>query len=155
MKDTVSDRLTIAKKFGADVTFDVGTMSDVDLVTNVRGECSPDGADVGIEGCGYAGVVPLGVSMLRVGGRFVIGGLVNPGSNFEIDGNDVLRKWITLKGVHNYHPRHLIQAVDFVMSNRKRFPFSDIVDSKFSLEELDEAFVKAAERSVLRAAIVP
>ena len=41
------------------------------------------------------------------------------------------------------------------MSNRKRFPFGDIVDSKFSLEQLDEAFAKAAERSVLRAAIVP
>ena len=153
--DTVSDRLAIAKKFGADVTFDVGAISDGDLVANVRAECPPDGADVGIEVCGYAGVVPLGLSMLRVGGRFVIGGLVNPGSNFEIDGNDVLRKWITLKGVHNYHPRHLIQALDFVMSNRKRFPFGDIVDSKFSLEQLDEAFAKAAERSVLRAAIVP
>jgi Zn-dependent alcohol dehydrogenase len=41
------------------------------------------------------------------------------------------------------------------MSNRERFPFGEIVDSKFSLEELDEAFAKAAERSVLRAAIVP
>ena len=60
-----------------------------------------------------------------------------------------------MKGVHNYHPRHLIQALDFVMSNRERFPFGDIVDSKFSLEQLDEAFAKAAERSVLRAAIVP
>ncbi len=153
--DTVSDRLAVAKKFGADVTFDVGSISDDDLVASVRGECPPDGADVGLEVCGYANVVPLGLSMLRVGGRFVIGGLVNPGSNFEIDGNDVLRKWITLKGVHNYHPRHLIQALDFVVSNRERFPFGEIVDSKFSLEELDDAFAKAAERSVLRAAIVP
>ncbi|MBL93937.1 MAG: hypothetical protein CMF70_01370 [Magnetovibrio sp.] len=153
--DTVSDRLTIAKKFGADVTFDVGAVSNGDLVASVRAECPPDGADVGIEVCGYASVVPLGLRMLRVGGRFVIGGLVNPESNFDLDGNLVLRKWITLKGVHNYHPRHLIQALDFVMSNRERFPFGEIVDSKFSLEELDEAFAKAAERSVLRAAIVP
>ena len=99
--------------------------------------------------------MPIGIRMLRTGGRYVIAGLVNPGSDFKLDGNDISRKWITLKGVHNYHPRHLIQALDFVMSNRERFPFGDIVDSKFSLEELDEAFAKAAERSVLRAAIVP
>ena len=44
---------------------------------------------------------------------------------------------------------------DFVMANRKRFPFKDIVDSKFALKDLDSAFKKASERSVLRAAIVP
>jgi threonine dehydrogenase-like Zn-dependent dehydrogenase len=108
-----------------------------------------------MEVCGVASVVPVGVRMLRTGGRYMIGGLVNPDANFTIDGNEILKKWITLRGIHNYHPRHLVQALDFVMANRSRFPFADIVDSKFSLEELDEAFAKAAERSVLRAAIVP
>lgn len=153
--DTVADRLKIARKFGADVTFDVGAMSEDDLVAAVRAECPPDGADIGIEVCGYPGVVPVGIRMLRIGGHYVIGGLVNPDSNFSLDGNDILRKWITLKGVHNYHPRHLIQALDFVMSNRDRFPFGEIVDSKFSLDELDEAFARATDRTVLRAAIVP
>ena len=62
---------------------------------------------------------------------------------------------ITLKGIHNYHPRHLIQALDFVMANRDRFPFASIVDSVFGLAELDDAFAKAAQRQVLRAAVVP
>jgi hypothetical protein len=60
-----------------------------------------------------------------------------------------------LKGIHNYHSRHLIQALDFVMSNRDRFPFAEIVGSKFTLDQLDEAFACAADHSVLRAAIVP
>jgi len=42
-----------------------------------------------------------------------------------------------------------------VMANRMRFPFKEIVDSKFTLKDLDLAFKKASERSVLRAAIVP
>jgi len=153
--DTVSDRLAIAQKFGADVTLDVSSMSEKELVSTVREACSPDGADVAIEVCGHADVIPPGIRMLRIGGRYVIGGLVNPDSKFEVDGNEILKKWITLKGIHNYHPRHLIQALDFVMSNRTRFPFAEIVDSKFSLDQLDEAFARAAERSVLRAAIVP
>jgi threonine dehydrogenase-like Zn-dependent dehydrogenase len=151
----VEDRLAIARKFGADVTFNVGAMAERDLIAAVRAACPPDGADVGIEDCGEPGVVPAGLRMLRVGGRYVIAGLVNPGSTFTLDGNDILRGWLNIKGVHNYHPRHLIQALDFVMANRARFPFATLVDSKFSLDRLDEAFARAADRSVLRAAIVP
>ena len=153
--DSVGQRLETARKFGADKTIDVAAMDDDTLVENVRGLCPPDGADVAMEVCGVASVVPIGIHMLRTGGRYVIGGLINPGSDFKLDGSEILKKWITLRGVHNYHPRHLVQALDFVMANRSRFPFADIVDSKFSLEELNEAFAKAAERSVLRAAIVP
>ena len=153
--DSVAQRLALARRFGADESIDVTAMDDHALVEFVRDLCPPDGVDVAIEVCGVSSVVPIGIRMLRTGGRYVIGGLANPGSDFTIDGNEILRIWITLKGVHNYHPRHLVQALDFVMTNRDRFPFADIVDSKFSLEELDEAFAKAAERSVLRAAIVP
>lgn len=60
-----------------------------------------------------------------------------------------------MKGIHNYHPRHLLQALDFVMSNRDLFPFKEIVDSRFGLAEPDEALHKAANHSVMRAAIVP
>ena len=95
------------------------------------------------------------VSNAVIGGRYVLGGLVNPDANVTIDANVLVKKWITLRGIHNYHPRHLIQALDFVVANRSRFPFKDIVDSKFSLAELGTAFKKAAEREVLRAAIVP
>ena len=53
------------------------------------------------------------------------------------------------------HPRQLIQALDFIMANRVRFPFKEIVDSKFTLDELEEVLSSAADYSVLRAAIVP
>ena len=108
-----------------------------------------------IEVCGVPAAVPIGIRMLRVGGRYVIAGLVNPDATISIDGNVILRRWITLRGIHNYHPRHLVEALDFVMANRDRYPFAEIVDSKFSLDQLDEAFTKASERSVLRAAIIP
>jgi putative phosphonate catabolism associated alcohol dehydrogenase len=153
--DTVHDRLSIAKEFGADTTFDIGAISNEDCISNVRNLCEPDGADVVIEVCGYADAVPTGLRMLRTGGRYTIGGLVNPNANFTIDGNYVLKRWLTIRGIHNYHPRHLIEALDFVMANRSRFPFGKIVDSKFSLDQMDEAFKKAADRTVLRAAIVP
>ena len=153
--DAVPSRLETAKRFGADLTLNVGKMSDADVVKAVREACRPDGADAVIEVCGVPDVIPQGLRMLRTGGRYTLGGLVNPNANVTIDANVLVRQWVTLRGIHNYHPRHLIQALDFVMANRSRFPFRDIVDSKFRLSELDTAFKKASERSVLRAAIVP
>jgi threonine dehydrogenase-like Zn-dependent dehydrogenase len=151
----VTSRLDIARKFGADHVIDVGRQPAKSVVEAVRALCRPDGADAVIEVCGVPDVIPQGLQMLRTGGRYVLGGLVNPEANVTIDANMLVRRWIVMRGIHNYHPRHLIQALDFVMANRTRFPFKDIVDAKFSLKDLDAAFKKASERSVLRAAIVP
>ncbi|MGB0129254.1 MAG: hypothetical protein WBP72_16555, partial [Rhodocyclaceae bacterium] len=85
----------------------------------------------------------------------VLGGVVNPDANVTVDANRLLRKLLTLRGVHNYHPRHLLQALEFVVANRERFPFHELVDGKYSLAQVGEAMRDAAERRVLRAAIVP
>ena len=153
--DPVQARLDMSKRFGADLAIDVSKIDDATLISTVRDESPPEGADVVIEVCGVADVVPAGIQMLRIGGRYVLAGFVGPGANINIDAHDLVKKWITLRGIHNYHPKHLIQALDFVMTNRARFPFKEIVDSRFSLDELDEAFEKAANHLVLRAAIVP
>ena len=153
--DAVPERLDIARAFGADLVLDVSRHSGQEIVARVREACPPDGADVCIEVCGVPEVIVQGLAMLRVGGRYTLGGLVNPEANVTLDANLLVKKCITLRGIHNYHPRHLIQALDFVRANRHRVPFHQIVDSKFSLQQIDLAFKKAAERSVLRAAIVP
>ena len=152
--DAVASRLDIAKKFGADHVIDIGRVPQSAVIAQVRQLCRPDGADAVIEVCGVPDVIAQGLQMLRTGGRYVLGGLVNPGADVTIDANMLVKGWVTMRGIHNYHPRHLIQALEFVMANRQRFPFKDIVDAKFALNELDAAFKKASERTVLRAAIV-
>ncbi|MBM3951124.1 MAG: zinc-binding dehydrogenase [Rhodospirillales bacterium] len=153
--DTVAARRVLAMKFGVDAAFDPGAMGEDDLVKKVRALCPPEGPDAVIEVCGSPEVIPSGLKMVRVGGRYVLGGLVNPEAYVRIDANLILRKLVTLKGVHNYHPRHLIEALDFVAANRTRFPFHALVDAKFPLDQVGVAIKRAAERSVLRAAIVP
>jgi hypothetical protein len=41
------------------------------------------------------------------------------------------------------------------LPHSRRPPSRDLVDSRFALRDLDTAFRKASERTVLRAAIVP
>ena len=153
--DTVASRRDLSKRFGVDHAIDPGATSEAELVKKVRALCPPDGADAVIEVCGYPEVIPLGIQFARTGGRYVLGGLVNPEAFVRIDANQILRKLLTLRGVHNYHPRHLVQALDFVTTNRKRFPFHDLVDGKYKLEDVGKAMQDAAGRKVLRAAIVP
>ena len=153
--DNVAARRDMSKKFGVDHAFDPSGMSESELVAKVRSLCRPDGADVVIEVCGAPEVIPAGIQFLRTGGRYALGGVVNPGAHVSIDVNQILRKLITIRGVHNYHPRNLVEALDFVVANRDRFPFHGLVDGKYRLEEVDRAMKDAAARRVLRAAILP
>jgi threonine dehydrogenase-like Zn-dependent dehydrogenase len=153
--DTVASRRALGLKFGCDHVFDPSAQSEAALVKQVKALCKPEGADAVIEVCGYPEVIPAGIQMLRTGGHYVLGGVVNPDSFVKIDVNQILRKLITLRGVHNYHPRHLIEALDFVTVNRRRFPFHELVDGKYGLGEVAQAMQDAADRKVLRAAIVP
>jgi len=153
--DAVGQRLSMAQKFGADAVIDINGMPSDAVVEAVRRACPPDGPDAVIEVCGAPEVLSQGLRMVRKGGRYVVAGLVFPGAQVAFDANLVVQRCVTVVGVHNYHPRHLVQALDFVARHRRALPLHDVVDSRFSLEELDLAFSRAAERQVLRAAIVP
>ena len=93
--------------------------------------------------------------MLRTGGRCVIGGLVNRNAVLNIDGNTILHKMIMLQAVHSYHSRQLIKTLIFVMTNDELYPFAEVVDLKFVLDQLGEAFARTTDCFVLRAANVP
>ena len=153
--DSVPARLDMAKEFGADQVFDVSRMSADGVVANVRDACPPDGADVVIEACGAPAVIPQGLQILRAGGRYAITGFVFPNADVTLDANRILRRMVTITGVHNYHPRRLIEALEFVEQHRSTYPLQQLVDGRFALADLDMAFKSAAERRVVRAAVVP
>jgi putative phosphonate catabolism associated alcohol dehydrogenase len=151
--DTVAERRDRAGQFGVDQVFDPGMEREA-LLREIRALCRPEGPDVVIEVCGVPAVIPLGIDLLRIGGTYVLGGVVNPDAQVTLDANLLLKKMLTLRGVHNYHPRNLIEALDFVAANRTRYPFHQLVDGKYPLEQVNQAMTDAAARRVLRAAIV-
>jgi putative phosphonate catabolism associated alcohol dehydrogenase len=152
--DPVPARRALACRFGVDLALDAALPAD-QLTAAVRAACRPDGADAAIEVTGNPAAIPQALPMLRAGGRYVLAGVVTPGAEASVDFNLVLRRCLSLRGVHNYHPRHLVQALDFVMSQRERYPFAELVDGRYPLERIDDAFADASACRVLRAAIIP
>jgi alcohol dehydrogenase len=152
--DGDAERRGRAGRFGVDRALDPALCRE-DLQREVLALCRPEGPDVVMEVCGAAPAVLQGIDLLRTGGTYVLAGVVNPQSTVTLDVNLILRKMLTVRGVHNYHPRNLIEALDFVVANRARFPFHELVDGRYPLDRVGDAMADAAERRVLRAAILP
>ena len=63
--------------------------------------------------------------------------------NFAIDPEQIVRRMITLRGVHNYHPHDLQAAVEFLAGPGISFPFASLVIEEFSLNNVESAFHSA------------
>ena len=114
------------------------------------------GFDVVFEVCGVASAVRQALPLLRPGGALVLVGLVHPQSDLAgITGEAIIRKCASVVGVHNYAPRDLRRAVDFLAANIGVLPLSDITSSPMPLSELPEAFELARTGRFARVLVLP
>ena len=153
--DTVPSRLTLALRFGAGATFNRGGQDLTALASSGHHWGDRGGADVVIEAAGAPAALAESLQLLRPGGRLVTAGLVVPGSTVTFDASEIVRRCVTVQGVHNYAPRHLLTALEFVRAHRNRLPLGELVDARFPLAEVDAALGAAAERRALRPAVIP
>lgn len=65
-----------------------------------------------------------------------------------------MRGWLTLTGVHNYEPRHLREAVEFLSGTVTRYPWESVVAAPVALDAAHEVLAPTAP-GVLRASIAP
>ena len=153
--DAVAARRALVRRFGADDAMDATGLKPGELAIGLRNRSRRGGADVVIETAGSPTTLAEGLQALRPGGRFVTAGLVVPGSMATLDASEIVRRCATIRGVHNYAPRHLVAALEFVREQRGRLPLGELVDLRFPLEAVDAALAAAAERRALRPAVVP
>ena len=62
----------MAKEFGADVCINADGCTDEELVDKINELTRGFGADLVVEVTGFAKVIPLGVKMLRIGGKYLM-----------------------------------------------------------------------------------
>jgi threonine dehydrogenase-like Zn-dependent dehydrogenase len=138
--DLSPQRLALVAEFGG-IALEPGvTPPDVDLVFEVTGNSA---------------VIPQGIKALRPGGHYVWAGMVHPETQLDLTGEAVLRKCLTLRGVHNYAPHHLAAGLDFLAQNHTRLPFEKLTSPPLPLEQLNEGLELTRSRRWQRVAIQP
>ena len=148
--DVVKSRLDLAGKFGANFCINVKDLACEEVVSQIRDQTDGYGVDVAFEICGVKEAVGLAVESLRIGGRYLIAGLVMPGSDLGIDGNQLTRKYLTVKGIHNYNPKHLGIALRFLEKCSRKYPYDELVGRVFSLSQINEAIESASTGKHIR-----
>jgi len=146
--DVNDDRLAQAARFGAKHLAKPEALSDtVQAITHGRG------ADAALELSGSADAARAALDVLRIGGIAVWAGAVFPTPAVPVLPEMVVRRCLTLTGVHNYTPSDLADAVRFLTNNHTRFPFAELVAKTFPLAEVNNAFRFAEVERPVRIAV--
>lgn len=120
------------------------------------GAADDDGGliDTAIDFSGASSAVQSALGRLDFGGRLVLAGSVTPGPRISVDPESIVRGWLTVTGIHNYEPRHLAQAVDFLDATRAKYPWADLVDAPVTLTDLARVLVPTPP-GILRSSVTP
>jgi len=141
-----------ALRFGATHAFPVDA---AELAAGVGEISQGRGADLVLELAGAAATVQKGLALARTGGTVVLAGTVAPVGNIGLDPENVVRRMLTIRGVHNYHPRDLGTALRFLAGPGRGFPWPSLVVAQYPLEQAEQAFAEAHARPGVRVAVVP
>jgi threonine dehydrogenase-like Zn-dependent dehydrogenase len=153
--DAVPHRLEKAKQFGADEVIDMNQYNTLEKrVQRVNELTGGKGADIGLELTGVPAAFNEGIHLIRIGGRYVSIGINTPGKTISFDPGLLTRKSITIIPLVRYNPWYLYKSIIFLSKNMDKYPFANMLDVDFSLEEVEVALDKSARREVTRASIV-
>lgn len=147
-------RRRIAMRFGATAALD-SALPKAELVARVKELSSGRGADTGVELAGYPESIELGVSLLRMGGCFVMAGATFPSRPAQIDGEQIVRRMTRMIGVYNYSPEDLEAALAFLSKAVDGFPFESLVERSFPLSQVNDAIQYAEKAKAPRVALLP
>lgn len=143
--DVAGERRALALRLGAAQAFSPDEFANADHGAAV--------VDVAIELSGAASSVQTALDITGIGGIVVLAGSVTPLPRIELDAESVTRSWTTIRGVHNYEPRHLAQAIDFVAT--EKFPIDHLFAAPVPLEQLPSLFTAPLPHGILRATCTP
>ena len=116
---------------------------------------APHGVDAVLEVAGVSSLIPEGLHYLRPGGYYTFVGMVHPNTQLDLTGEQIIRKCLHLRGVHNYSPWHLEEAIAFLAKTADKYPFASLISSPHPLSDLEEAVQLAQSQQYFRVSVQP
>jgi putative phosphonate catabolism associated alcohol dehydrogenase len=125
-------RLNLTDAFGASHRASPENLAEV-----VRESTNGYGVDVTLELTGSPEAIEAAVPLVRIGGTVVLVGSVCPTRPVPIVPEQIVRRCLTLRGIHNYRPRDLEAALGF-LGSQPSFPFDTLVSEWQPLSALEQ-----------------
>jgi putative phosphonate catabolism associated alcohol dehydrogenase len=125
--DPAAERRDLAQRFGATHV----AMSAHDAGTG----------DILLEFSGSSSALQDGLRELDGQGIAVLAGAVAPGAAVALDPERVVRRQLSILGVHNYEPRHLSAALKFLRQTSDRFPWPGLVAQPRPLDDIGKLLI--------------
>ena len=142
-------RRNLARSFGAS-----HVVAPDELTSCVSKATAGHGVDAAIELTGSPDAFEAIFPLVRLGGTLVLVGATYPSRPVLFTMEDVVRRCMTLKGLHNYAPRHLGAAIQFLDSHPE-YPFPSVVAGWQPLERVVEIVARGLSPEVLRLGLRP
>ncbi|MCS4226464.1 zinc-binding dehydrogenase [Sphingobacterium sp. BIGb0165] len=139
-------RLAMAKSFGASHTIDLSETEESTLLQDIS-------VDRFIDMSGSPEAMELGIETLALHGSAILVGAVFNQRKTGIDAEKAIRKMLTIKGLHNYNYTDFSNAVDFIIENWQKYPFTSLIEREFPLEEVNAAINYALTQKPIRAGL--
>lgn len=134
-----------ALKFGAHHVTDLNGLAEAMKQADL-----PHGFDVVLELSGNPTAYGATWPLIRTGGTLVLVGSVFPSAPVPLALEQVVRRHLTIRGVHNYAPRHLLTAIQFLEACHRDYPFAELVSEWIPLTDVADAFNRAHDPGAIR-----
>lgn len=150
--DPDRERRESAIEFGASATGD-GTADGLHQALR-RVPAARSGYQIALELSGAPSAVQTLLTTGDLGAVLVLVGSVAPTSTVSVDPEQVVRRLFTIRGVHNYAPRHLLEAVRF-LARPESAALAELVGDIHPLESIESAMRHARAHSSVRVGLRP
>jgi len=150
------ERLDLARRMGADVTFDLDATSAAERLEMLRAKTHGEGVDVVVEAAGSPRAIEEGVTLVRDGGRYVIAGhYTDVGPSTLNAHRDINRKQLEIRGCWGSEVGHFLRAISLLERHAASVPWHQVGGRRYGLHSLNEALEDAAAMRITKALVDP
>ena len=147
-------RISIAKKWGADVVFDIQKSQLSERREHILDMTDGRGADLIVECSGAGAAFVEGMDLLRRGGRYLVIGQADP-RTVEIHATHFNLRQLTVSGTMSGDISHYYKALNFLRDYQAKFSFTDLLGSRNSLEQVGDALDALESMREMKPIIIP
>ncbi len=149
--DVVEERLSFARRLGADETINAG---NEDVAERVKQCTDGYGVDVAIEAIGSPATWEQALKLARKGGRVLEFGGCPPGTQISVDAEELHYGERTVTGTFHTTPLHFRKALDLIATGT--INVSPLVTRKMKLDEIRLAFeTLLTSKTEIKIGIIP